>query len=429
MRRCATTSSPSRRCGAAERVLRVPAVGLLMLACTPSWTAAQTFSHRGYAEALCVAHPQPADRDRTRLIADSLVRWEPTIRLGAWRFDAALDARMDSHEMTQRSAEATFWDRTIRRPALAVSRLSASWARGPLTVEVGKQFIRWGKTDILVPTDRFAPRDYLNVIEPQLLGITAARLTLANSSDSLDIVFSPRLTPSRAPLLDQRWVFTPPSVTGIPLVDAGAAYPDGGQGGVRWNHLGRRLEHSVSVYRGFHHLPWFEGTVVPAPLHVEVRRRYAPLTSVGADVAVPLAVFTIKAEAAWLRGETPEAGEFGLYVVQLERQSGEWLFIGGYAGEYVTRETTAFRFAPDRGLARAFIGRASLTIDANRSISFEGVVRRNAEGFYGRVEYSHAVSGHWRAILSASGFGGSDDDFLGRYERNSFGRFTIRYSF
>ena len=394
------------------------------------WRAdAQTFSQRGFGEALVDAYAQTSPRDDTQVVADSLFRWEPSLKAGAWRLDAGFDARMDSHDMTARSADVRYWDRTIQRPALAVSRLSASWARGPVTLVAGKQFVRWGKTDILVPTDRFAPRDYLNVIEPQLLAITAARLTVGNSSDSLDVVYAPRLTPSRAPLLDQRWVTIPPEVATLPLVDAGAVFPGRSQTGVRWNHIGQRFEHSLSFYTGSNHLPWFEATLVPAAPALEVRRRYAQLTTVGADVAVPLSVFTLKAEAAWFHSDTTGAGEYMLYVVQVEKQSGEWLFIGGYAGEYEKDPTRLVTFAPDRGLTRAFIGRASVTLDANRSLVFEGVARQNGDGFYGRVEYSHGFGGHWRAIASVTGFAGTDDDFLGRYDRNSFGRLLLRYSF
>jgi hypothetical protein len=62
--------------------------------------------------------------------------------------------------------------------------------------------IRWGKADILNPTDRFAPREYLNVVDNDFLGITAARLTYATTSNSLDLVWVPRLTPRQpgAPL-------------------------------------------------------------------------------------------------------------------------------------------------------------------------------------------------------------------------------------
>ena len=37
------------------------------------------------------------------------------------------------------------------------------------TIEVGRQLVRWGKADILNPTDRFAPRDFLNVVHNEYL--------------------------------------------------------------------------------------------------------------------------------------------------------------------------------------------------------------------------------------------------------------------
>ena len=54
-------------------------------------------------------------------------------------------------------------DRTVRRPAFAAAAAQRHLSPRPLTLELGKQFIRWGKADILNPTDRFAPRDFLNV--------------------------------------------------------------------------------------------------------------------------------------------------------------------------------------------------------------------------------------------------------------------------
>jgi hypothetical protein len=408
---------------------RCAAVLAAVTAIVPASAAAQPFTHRGYAETTFTLYPQTTPQDSGRFVAEALFHWEPTLRHGRWKFDAAFDARTDSHHLTQRTWEVTYWDRSTQRPAFAVGKLMASWARGPVTVEVGKQLIRWGKTDILVPTDRFAPRDYLKPPATELLGVTAARLTLASSSDSLEVVFTPRMTPSRAPLLNQRWTVPPPEAAGLPLRDGGAQFPGGTQTGLRWNHVGRHLEHSISFFRGFQHLPLFDGSLRQDPFRLEVRRRYAQLTAVGADMAAPLPWFTLKAEAAWLQSDTADAAEYVLYVVQIERQSGEWLFLGGYTGEHETRAGTAFRFAPDRGLARAFVGRASRTLDANRSLVFEGVVRQNGDGVYGKVEYAHGFGDHWRLIASASAFGGSDDDYLGQYSRNGFGALTVRYSF
>ena len=204
-------------------------------------------------------------RDDTQVVADSLFRWEPSLKAGSWRFDASFDARMDSHDMTQRTRRRHVWDRTIQRPALAVSRLSVSWARGPVTFVAGKQFVRWGKTDILVPTDRFAPRDYLNVIEPQLLAITAARLTIGNSSDSLDVVLraAPHARAARRSLISAG-SRSLRAAGDLPLVDAGALYPSRVAGG-------RAMEPHRAAIRAFA----FRSIADPTTSHGSRRRSRA----------------------------------------------------------------------------------------------------------------------------------------------------------
>ena len=402
-------------------------LGAALLVCgTAAPAGAQTMTAAGFLDGLGTFYPQTAPNDTTRAIGTGLFRLDPTIKWTNWRIDASVEARWDTHDMT--AATAAYWDRTIQRPALTVRRLSAAWTRGAITLDLGKQFIRWGKTDIVVPTERFAPRDYLEVVNTELLGVTAARLALTNDKNAFELVFTPRMTPSRTPLFDQRWVVAPGETQGLPLVDGGAEYPGGPQIGARWNRLARRLEYSLSFFKGFSHLPEFEVGVLPDPA-LEIRRTYAKLTSVGGDVAVPLPWFTLKAESAWLTSPSPATEEFILYVIQVERQAGEWLFIGGYAGDIVTAEGTAVRFSPDRGMTRAFVGRASYTIDTNRSVLFETVARQNGDGFLGRVEYSQALGAHGRVTGGFRLIRGDPEDFLGQYRRNSSGYFSWRYSF
>ena len=410
---------------AARGILTACAAALFTVIAGPA--PAQTITHDGFAEVVVTLYPQTAPNDTTRAIAAPRLRWNPSAKWSTWRLDGSFEARTDSHDMT--SATATYTDRTSRRPALAVRRWSASWARGPLTVEVGKQFVRWGKTDIVIPTERFAPKDYMEVVTTDTLAVTAARATVANSAGSLDVVVTPWMTPSRLPLFDQRWVVAPAAAQGLPLRDAGAQFPDGPQIGARLNRIARRGEFSVSAFRGYNHLPQFLTTVVPAPLRVDVVREYPQLTSVGADASVDLPWLTLKGETAWFGSSTPGTEEFVLYVLQAERQVGEWLFIGGYAGEHVTEKGTKPRFAPDRGLAKAMVGRASYTIDTNRSLVFEGVLRQNGDGFSARGEYSQAMGPHMRLTGGVRLIRGEPDDFLGQYRRNSSASIAWRYSF
>ena len=162
-------------------------------------------------------------------------------------------------------------------PLFAVRRLSAIYSRGKLTVELGKQFVRWGKTDVLNPTDRFAPRDFLNVVDSDFLGITAARVTYGTQSDTIDVVFEPRLTPSRVPLLNQRWAVLP---AGIPIAEQPADFPGGPQFGARWNHIGSAAEYSLFLLQ---RLRQPAALSRPAPTGAPGRRSHA-LLSADADV-------------------------------------------------------------------------------------------------------------------------------------------------
>jgi hypothetical protein len=136
----------------------------------------------------------------------------------------------------------------------------------------------------------------------------------------------------------------------------------------------------------------------------------------------------VKSEAAYLTSSTPGAQEYVLYVVQVERFVREWSFVGGYAGNYTTREpATPLQFAADRGFAKSFVGRAGLTIDANRSMSIETAIRAN--GSFMRYEYAQATGQHWRTTAGVAWIHGDMADFLGQYRRNSYASLAIRYSF
>jgi hypothetical protein len=137
----------------------------------------------------------------------------------------------------------------------------------------------------------------------------------------------------------------------------------------------------------------------------------------------------MKGEAAYFTTSEAETDEYVLYVLQLERQTGEWVFVAGYAGEVVTRDSGVSSFAPDRGTARTVLGRASYTIDANRSAALESAVREDGQGLYLKGEYSQAYGRHWRATVAGALIRGEQADFLGQYRRNSHIVYSLRYSF
>ena len=71
----------------------------------------------------------------------------------------------------------------------------------------------------------------------------------ATDRDSFELVWVPRFTPSRMPLLDQRWTAVPAGPPLLQIVDAGAVLPTGSQAGVRWSHVGDRVRVLALVLR------------------------------------------------------------------------------------------------------------------------------------------------------------------------------------
>src|SRR5262249_46957060 len=314
---------------------------------------AQVVSQRGFIESRGTLFPQDTPRDPTQATVDLLVREEVFARPAPWlRLAGGLDLRAYSHDQVDDRWSVDWADRGTLRPRVALRRASATVVRGPLTVDLGKQFIRWGTTDVINPTDRFAPRDFLNVIDTEYLAVTGARAVVqATEHDTIEGVWVPRLTPSRVPLLTQRWTTVPADVSELPLIDAGVTLPHGTQAGVRWSHVGTIVGYSLSFFDGFNHLPDIDAKVGRASdgsvAAIDVARVYPAVRSYGAEATRPFAWFSVKGEAAFVTSTSATSDEYLLYVVQIERQTGEWVFIGGYAGEAVTNRRAALTFDPD----------------------------------------------------------------------------------
>jgi hypothetical protein len=415
----------------------VPAWLLCWVVALPA--LAQTVSHRGFADLTGTFFPQEAPNDAVQAVGDLLAREEVFVRVGSTaQVAGGLEARGNTHEQVERSWRLDYTDRGVLRPALSIRRLSLTVTSARATVDLGKQFIRWGKTDIVTPTDRFAPRDYMNILDSPFLAVTGARVDVRLGGDTIDVVWVPLFTPSRTPLLDQRWTVLPPGVGPLEIVDAGSRFPSRPQVGIRWSHTGSGLDYAAAFFDGLNNLPTLDIRAPSTPTaspgfvrEVDVTRVYPQMRMYGGDAAVAVPWFTIKGEAAYFTSSSFSADEYVLYVIQLERQSGEWSFVGGYAGQHVTRQRTfEFQtFAPDRGLTETIVGRASYTFDVNRSLSIEGAVRQNGDGAYARAEFSRAYGEHWRAIAAGALIRGEPTDFLGQFRHNSNATVTFRYSF
>ena len=390
--------------------------------------SAQNFTQRGFIESDLELYPEAAPNDSSHAVDESLLRYEASWKALPWlRLAGSIDARFDTHEQVDRAAHLDWQDRSLRRPALGAREFNATITKGKLTAEFGKQFIRWGEADILNPTDRFAPKDFLTVTDPDFLAVLAARVIYDTGTDSFDFVWQPRFTPGRTPLINERWTVLPATVGGFSLVDLGSEFPGRSSFGARWNHIGSGYEVAGSFYDGFNYLPVFVGT--QAGTAIEYLRTYPELRLYGADAAVPLRWFTIKTEAAYYTSPDHQQDQYVIYVLQFERQIKEVTIVAGYAGDAITARTPTMQFSPELGFARAILAHAQYMIDSNRSVSVDAAIRQNGRASWLRAEYSQAVGQHWRATAGYSWIRGEDTDFLGQFHRNSFALLALRYSF
>ncbi len=377
----------------------------------------QNFAQRGFVGSGMTIYPQTATSDSSHIVGEVLLRdeafYKPRRDL---QISGGIDLRTDTHLQVERAVHISwfyFEDRELQRPLLTIRQLSIAYHYRGFNIEAGKQFVRWGRADILNSTDRFAPRDFLTVMDQEFLAVMAVRVKYERGANAIDTVWEPRFTPGRIPLAGQRWL---PIPAGIIVPPFHFIAPTGSQSGIRWSHTGR-VEFSTAWYQGFYDVP-------------SSNRTYPKLRMAGGDAAIPLRWLTAKSEAGYFNFSDGRLDDYIQYVIQLERQSGEWFFVGGYSGEILTqRGTEAANFNPDRGMSKSFLGRAGYTIDPNRSIAMETAVRQNGNGLWTKFEYSQAFGQHWRLTGGASFIRGLASDFLGQYRRNSNVLIAVKYSF
>ena len=237
------------------------------------------------------------------------------------------DFRANTHDQVEDVWRVDWEDRGLRPPRISVRRLAATITAGRLTLDVGKQFIRWARADVLNPIDRFAPRDYTNVIDTEFLPVIGGRATLQLGPETIEVVWLSQLTPSRMPLLTQRWSIVPAEAAGVSIIDLGSDFT---------NRVPSRG--SVETYRQ----PLRDRTVVRRWIQPPPGDRGAPTrrhrhrgalscarirASARTERSSPsrLAGSRSKAEGAYFVSPEHTFDEYGLYVAEIERQVGEWL--------------------------------------------------------------------------------------------------------
>lgn len=397
--------------------------------CAAILAHAQEFSQGGFIALSGTFYPETSPIDSTRAVGEFLAQYEPKWQPKPWlTLNASLDLATDSHEQVARNFQFDWNDRALERSPFSVRELALVVRKSNFTVTLGKQFIRWGEADFLNPTDRFAPTDQLNVVDQEVLPVSAARVVYSHGDNTFNLVWQPEFTPARIPLVNQRWTFLPPAYYSFHIDDRGAMFPGRSSFGVRWSHSAT-CEYSFSFYDGFNYFPDFNLQIDPAASRISYSRMYPALRLYGGDLTVPRSLFTFKAEGGYYTFPRTNHDEYVLYLLELERQIRDIHLTLGYAGEVVTAHGSALQYPGERGFARGLVAHTLYTVDSNRALSLDVFLRQNGTSSLLSPAFSQSFRDHWRVTVGFTWLRGEAQDFLGQYHRNSFARTELRYSF
>ncbi|MBI3940474.1 MAG: hypothetical protein HY315_06535 [Acidobacteria bacterium] len=411
----------------------------------------------GFWEHRTFTYFRPAETGETQAEADSHLRGKLTYQFKNMSLAVAPDLWIDSHGRMDRQS-ASLSDRTDRRPAVSSSELTLDFRTASLDLRVGKQQIVWGRADTWNPTDNVMPFDYLDLVETERIGVAAVRARRYFNSASLDLVWVPRFSPTRLPLLNARWYPRLQSPSALPLrFRSRARFPPttaaSSQLAIRWDHTAHGWDYSVSYFNGWNDIPNFAlllvspaassgGPATPS-LEVNLQRSFRRIQVVGGDLAVTPAGLGVRAEAAFFRPQkgaldfSPgEDRDYLLYALGMDKSWGDWTLLAqvmgdiafGSGGAVFPPQAATLRF-PDRGLGHSLLGRLEQSTGPRASWSLTAVVRLQAGDSLLEPEYQYQLAQAWKLSAGVHLLVGSRTDFLGQYRNNSRVYIKLRQSF
>jgi hypothetical protein len=342
---------------------------------------------------------------------------------------AGLDAQTDSDTQVIRAWRFSWDDRTAQRPPLALRTASFHYAHGPFRIEAGKQIMHWGQMDISSPTDRLAPRDYLNPANADDLGSYAVRAVADTGPRSLELVYLPRFTPSRLPLSGRRWLILPPEFDSYTYHSLGSKFPGGGQFGARYHQIVSPYEFSVCYFEGFQNLPTLLYDKDSINRNLNYETIYPKMRMVGADFVAPWRGLLWKIESAYINSASPYLTGTLTYAGQVEKTGDKWQWALEFTGDELTQPKRPNALDLARATRDSVSGHVTWSPNRRQTVSAEWFLHPNGKAFVTRILYSRDLHSGFRATAAYLWISGSQFDALARYDVDSYATLQLRYSF
>ncbi len=167
-------------------------------------------------------------------------------------------------------------------------------------IRVGQQFIFWGRTDWIMPTDNINPWDYTNItaeIEDYRIPVLAAKIDYYAGPLKIEGVWIPKFLPDRIP------VELPDSINDMPVVALPPGLPQTKVGNsefaLRVSSQIKNVDFSLSYYNGTDKMPsvsmWFN----PVAMQFSSQISYKPYQVFGGDFIFTKGKMAFKGEGAY----------------------------------------------------------------------------------------------------------------------------------
>ncbi|RMF56384.1 MAG: hypothetical protein D6748_13640 [Calditrichaeota bacterium] len=322
-----------------------------------------------------------------------------------------------------------------------------------LDLRVGKQFIFWGTTDWINPTDNINPWDYVNIaaeIEDYRIPVTAVKIDVYPSGNwIIEGVWIPRFSPHKIPIV------VPDSLGPFPAEAAPPVIPenrlDNSELAVRvLSQLGN-LDVSLSYYRGFDKNP--SVLIIPEhdhqflPIRMVFEPNYYPIHIFGGDFVTTYRKLTLKGEGAYYltddrRGtnvyvENPHlkyvlGGDYNVtddFTLNLQ-------FVHTHRFKY-SREDEILRYQqlgnpnpdPPEQDTYSLSGRIQYHVGDYTSFQLTGVVNLEDRDFFLLPILSHDLADGLKGYIGATIFEGNRNSPFGRNKSYSRAFLELKYSF
>ncbi len=200
----------------------------------------------------------------------------------------------------------------------SLSEIYAEYAWEYFDFRIGRQLISWGKADGLEITDIICPRDYTKFLgskyEESRIPTNAIQLRTFGSFYTIEGIWVPvyfSSLPKQDKTNPMNNIFFPSEIeTKVGALKASYTLNktkpkhriQDGEWGLRASFFFPVIDFSFSAFRGWDHQPNFEasGNVTLPNVALTLTPSYNRIWMAGFDMAIPVDMFIIKAEAAWI---------------------------------------------------------------------------------------------------------------------------------